>query len=67
MHKVISFFKKMLFLFYCYNFFKTTVSLMTMNSYTVKVCLISTKDSSVCSIPPDRYANFQARHDLETM
>ena len=37
MHKVVSFLRKCRFLFYCYNFLEqeTTVSIMTMNDYTI--------------------------------
>ena len=56
MLKIIFFLKKMLFpvfLFHCYNLFKqkTTVSIMTINSYTTtKAFLMVTRDSVVCSI-----------------
>ena len=50
MHKVVFFFKKMLFPVLLLQFFKTNVSTMAINSCTIKFFLILRKDSAVRSI-----------------
>ena len=50
MHKVVFFFKKMLFPVLLLQFLKTTVSIMAINSCTIKIFLILRKDFAVRSI-----------------